>query len=357
MSGMTRGAVVWTLAAGLVVAQAGAARAQEEEPEQPQEPEAAVEVVRAPSIAMWTQPSGGYLGVTIEDLDAEAAGELGLDEPRGARVADVSEGSPASEAGFRDGDVILRFDGHRVRSTAQLTRLVRETPPGREVEVRVLRDGDRRALTVEVGERSAAVPGLSADRMERIRRQIERSMKLRGEAMERLEELGHRFDDEHFEHHFDEGDFDLEISDGEGDVALWFSDEDGRLGVQLQPLTDQLARHFGVDDGGALVASVREGSPAADAGLSAGDVIVAVGGEEVDGPGDVARAVHGAEAGALEITLVRDGGERTVTAELPEREDVGDVERGTDRDGDGSGAERSGDGPSVNGVLPGPGVW
>jgi membrane-associated protease RseP (regulator of RpoE activity) len=93
----------------------------------------------------------------------------------------------------------------------------------------------------------------------------------------------------------------------------------GRLGVRLQGLTDQLGDYFGIEGGdGALVTSVTEDSPAAAAGIQAGDVIVAVGSKSVEGPGDVARAVRGAEAGPAEVTVIRDGQRRSFTVTLEE---------------------------------------
>jgi len=242
----------------------------------------------------------GYLGVGVEDVDAEAAAELGLEEVEGARVTEVARGSPAAGAGLREDDVIVAWDGESVRSVAALTRLVRETPPGRGVEVRYVRDGSRRTASVEVGERPARplrlgfrAHTLDDEKMERMRESLE-------EARERIRDL------------------DMEVIGDGGRFHVRMTRP--RLGVRLQSLGDQLAGYFGVGDrGGSLVVSVREGSAAASAGLRAGDVIVAVDGEEVDDPGEVSRAIRRAEAGPLPITVVRGGEEREITVELPER--------------------------------------
>lgn len=306
MKTSTRTAVVSLLAAGLVAAAAADAEAQESAPESREERAESPEISIAPGHVVRSRPDGGHLGVAIEDLDREGAEEAGLSRVRGVRVTDVRDGSPAAEAGLREGDVLVRFDGRDVRSARQLVRLVRETPPGRQAEVELSRDGDRRTVEVRVGERPGGWPGLSEERMEKIHEQIEGAMDRHGDAMERLKEL--------------RGDLDVEVHGTPHGV----SGDRGRLGVRLQRLTDQLADHFGVEDGGALVASVREGSPAADAGLRAGDVIVRVGDRDVDGPGDAARAVRRNEAGPVTVELVRDGERRTVTVELPERPDGGE---------------------------------
>ncbi len=259
----------------------------------------------------------GWLGVRIEDLDEAGAEAAGLDAPRGARVTDVREGTPAAEAGLREADVIVRFDGREVRSVAHLMRLVRETPPGREVAVRILREGAEREMSVEVGERPGpriSVPGapdgwegpdlegeLDEERMRRIRERIERA---RERWKESMEEMGDS----------------LEAVAPELRGTEDRAGRPPRLGVRIQPLTDQLAEHFGVGDrGGVLVAAVREGSAAAAGGLEAGDVIVRFGDRDVEERGDLVRAVRDGEAGPVSITLVRDGDERTLTVELPER--------------------------------------
>lgn len=295
--------LVSLVAVGLLGATGAAA--QEEAPEESEERvESRTVTVRGP----WIGVGGGHLGVRVDDLDRRAAEEAGLERLRGVRVTDVSEGSPAEDAGLRAGDVVLRFDGEEVRSTRHLVRLVRETPPERVVEVGFLRDGERRTAEVRVGERTAGWPGLDAERMEEIHGRIEDAMERRGEAMERLRRLEGL---EEMKHHLE--DLDLEI---EG--APFAFRGRGRLGVRLQPLTDQLADHFGAEDGGALVAAVRDASPAAEAGLRAGDVIVRVADRDVRSPRDVRRAVRDAGAGPMTVIVIRNGGERIVTVELPE---------------------------------------
>ena len=225
--------------------------------------------------------SGGFLGVYLEEVDDAAVDRLRLREERGALIAGVSEDGPAVEAGLLKDDVIVEFNGRNVESVGELSRMVRETPAGRTVALGVVRDGQAREISVELGERPGVVwLGPDIDRRQGV--------------------FIAPGDGEHGEHR-----------------VFAFSGR-GRLGVQLQSLGDQLAEYFGVT-GGALIASVREDSPAAEAGLEAGDVITRVGDRAVEDVGDVAEAVREAEAGSLTITVVRDGDTRTLTAELPER--------------------------------------
>lgn len=311
--------MVWLIAAALLVG-GTAAGIRAQEADQDTEDDAAVERertvrVRAPRVAM-RLGGGGWLGVSVEDVDAERAGELGLDGPRGALVESVEEESPAEEAGVQAGDVIVSFDGERVRSVAELVRLVRETPDGRSVELEVVRDRGRRTLSATIEERRGRGFGFRVGPGDA--EAFELRMEELGEELseERMEEIRARV--ERAREHVEE----LEIApDGEGVHVFRFLGRP-RLGVRLQSLSDQLAEYFGVAErGGALVASVRDGSPAASAGLRAGDVVVSFGGEEVGDPGDLVRAVREADPAAVEVTVVRRGEERTLTVELPERDE------------------------------------
>lgn len=295
--------------------------AQQEE-EAPPAPEAS-DAPRPPALAFRVQAGGSFLGVGIEDVDAGDVERLRLPEERGALVTRVMEDSPAARAGLREGDVVLRWNEEPVESVAELRRLVRETPPGRTVGIRVFRDGGRKRVeaTLEEREEGAFFRGSIvpremeekvARRLERARTQMERAGRhLREERLEehaqhlrdRLREVKHRLED-----------LDLEVHG--------FRVGSRRLGLRLQPLTDQLAAYFGVDEGrGVLVASVRKGSPAERAGVRAGDVLLSLAGEEVNGPSDAAAALMGAEEGEVEIVVFRDGERSTLTARLPERGD------------------------------------
>lgn len=296
------------------------------------------------------QQAGGYLGVTIEEVGDEEVERLDLPEERGALVGNVVDASPAAEAGLAEDDVVLAWNGESVESAAELARLVRETPPGRSVSVEVHRDGDRRQFTVEVGERSGRVGRAArafrmsdADRAE-MRERLEEVRVRSQEAREQAREARERARVHVRELRDSLGDLDL----APGDASYFVFGGPARMGVRLQSLGDQLAEYFGVGERkGALVTSVREDSPAEAAGLRAGDVIVGLGDDEVDDPGDVLRAVRGAEPGPTSVSIVRDGEESTLTVELPES---ADAELGFWRDGDGGGEIRI-EAPPIPGEL------
>ncbi len=90
----------------------------------------------------------GWLGVSIQALDADLAESFGLERVTGALVTKVLEGTPAAEAGLQRGDVLLNFNGKPVRGVRELQLLVASAPIGKEVPVEILRDGTRITLQV-----------------------------------------------------------------------------------------------------------------------------------------------------------------------------------------------------------------
>lgn len=251
---------------------------------------------------------GSYLGVEILDIDGERASELGMSRAYGAYIDGVVDGEPAAEAGIEEGDVVVAWNGDRVESVAGLRRLVSETPPGRVVDLTVLRDGAEREVSVELAERTSFFSGgrgltFVSPQVEltRVYPSVARDARERALEVteERLREARERA--------------------AEGlDRVLYLSGRP-RLGANTQSLGDQLAEYFGVE-GGVLVTSVHEDTPAAAGGLRAGDVIVGLGDEEIDDPDDLRRALADLEPGEVSVRIVRDGAEQTLTVELEERE-------------------------------------
>jgi S1-C subfamily serine protease len=219
-------------------------------------------------------------------------------------VEDVRAGSAASKSGIKKGDVITEFDGERVRGVRHLTRLVTETPDGRTVSAAVMREGKRVVLSVTPDQGSLA--------------STDRHFELMVPPM-RFENMPHGDGDTARSlPRFPEGAWTFKGGHpGEG----WaFANEKGRLGVAIQELDGQLAEYFGTSHG-VLVSSVDADSPAAKAGLKAGDVVTAVNGKTVTGPSDLIKAVQAAEAGAtLALDYTRDKKAQSTKATLPATE-------------------------------------
>lgn len=97
--------------------------------------------------------SRGWLGVTIQNVDAATAKALDLPEPRGALINSVLDGQPAAEAGIKGGDIILAINDQRIEDTEHLLRAVAQLRPGAKAEVTIWRDGKEEKVTLTVAER------------------------------------------------------------------------------------------------------------------------------------------------------------------------------------------------------------
>ncbi len=104
------------------------------------------------SIISYGKVIRGWLGVTIQDLTPELAKHFDIKETEGSLVTDVVKDSPADKAGFRRGDLIVEFDGKPVKDSTSLRNMVANTPPGKKVLVKIIRDGEEKILTVILGE-------------------------------------------------------------------------------------------------------------------------------------------------------------------------------------------------------------
>ena len=105
----------------------------------------------------------GWLGVGIQEVTADLAAKFGIKENDGVLVNDVFENEPAARAGLKPGDIIAKVDGRRVETPAGLSRAVAGLTPGTKIELDVIRSGERRTVTVDLGERKedavvAAIP-------------------------------------------------------------------------------------------------------------------------------------------------------------------------------------------------------
>jgi serine protease Do len=97
--------------------------------------------------------SRGYLAVVPQDITDDLAKALDLDETNGALIGDVVKDGPADKAGMKRGDIVLTYNGKKVKDSAQLRNMVSETEPGTKVPVTVLRDGDKIDMDITLGER------------------------------------------------------------------------------------------------------------------------------------------------------------------------------------------------------------
>lgn len=207
----------------------------------------------------------GYLGVSIQPVDRGLAESFGLDKPVGALVSDVLPDSPAQEAGLKAGDIILEFDGQRIAEAADLPPVVGATAVGAEAEVTVLREGERRTITVEVGELPDE-PGAGGD---------------------------------------------------EGSSGREGSDTSLNLGVR--ELTDSERSELGLEDRGLLVQKVGAG-PVAEAGIRPGDILLRIGKQPLTSVDDLEQAVADLPRGRPVAVQIRRGDNSLfVSLTLPEQ--------------------------------------
>jgi serine protease Do len=198
----------------------------------------------------------GWLGVSIQPLTPDLARSLNLSSRSGALVASVISPSPAMTAGIKPGDVITEYDGRTIERSEDLPRAVAETPVGRDAPMRVVREGKTLALTARI---------------------------------ERLEEPRQR-------------------------AAARSTTDQGLLGLTIESITPDLARQLGLPEGmGVVVREVQDSSPAAHAGIEAGDIIVEVDRHSVTSARHMKDLVDGHLAGApLLMRVHRDGSNRYV---------------------------------------------
>lgn len=199
----------------------------------------------------------GWIGVKIQTVTPEIAESLGLEQPAGALVAEVTPGGPAEKAGIKVGDLILKFDGKAVTGMRSLPRLVAETEIGRTVQMEVLRDKKRYILAVQVGRLDPKQVSQLDDRIPR-----------NGMMSDR----------------------------GSGDVDV--------LGLRLSRMTPNLRRQFNIagNADGVVVSSVDPEGPAADE-LRPGDIILEVDQQRVRTPQDVEARVKQAKAAKKRVVL------------------------------------------------------
>jgi serine protease Do len=229
---------------------------------------------------------GSRIGVSIRDIEAADKGAS-----NGVVVEEVTENSPAAKAGIRKDDVFVEFDGERVRSVRQLTRLVQETPSGRTVQATVLRAGQRTNLSITPDD----------------------GQPFNFEQFERFGDLGREF----AWRMVPPAPAAPPAAPGRpappappAPPSAWrFGDllgRSARLGMTVDSLSSQLADYFGTKRG-VLVTSVTDGSAASKAGIKAGDVITSVNGRAVDDPSDVRRETQNLNDGdEFTVEVVRD---------------------------------------------------
>jgi serine protease Do len=188
----------------------------------------------------------GWLGVQIQQMTPEIASSLGMPSERGALVSDVTPNSPAALAGVKQGDVIVKFNGHDIDKLHDLPRVVAETKINSTVDLTVWRNGSNEQLQASVGK-------MPTDKQE--------------------------------------------VASKSQDDEQVGPEKSSALGLQLGQLDNATRKQLGLkgEVKGVVVTQVEPDSPAADLGVQPGDVIVAINQQAVASPRDAAKRLRQAQ--------------------------------------------------------------
>jgi len=162
----------------------------------------------------------GWIGVSVQVLTPELAKSFGLKSPHGALVSSIAPGDPAEKGGVKPGDIIVSFNGHAIKELNDLPKIVAATPPGKTIKMKVIREGKEKTLFIKVGKKGGK------------------------EAVAK---------------------------------APAGTAPDTKLGLNVEPLTPELALRLGIPgQQGIYISRVAPDSPAYDAGLKPGDIILEI---------------------------------------------------------------------------------
>ncbi len=193
----------------------------------------------------------GWLGVVIQDIDPALAKSFNVTVTEGVLVSDIQDGSPAKEAGFERGDIVIEYDGKSIRDVNHLRNTVAQTEVNKKVKVKVLRDGKEKDLTVKIGEQPSDL-----------------------------------------------------FAGGPDGVAPSGKD----LGMTVQNLTKELAKSLGVEeDSGVIVAEVQPGSPAALSEIREGDLIKEVNRKKIGNVAEFKKSLSEADKEKGVLILIKRG--------------------------------------------------
>lgn len=189
----------------------------------------------------------GWLGVYVQKVTPEIAASFDLKEDEGALVSDLAPDGPAEKAGIKRGDVVVEYNGKKVKDISDLTNLAAETPPGTAVDVVIIEDGKTKTIKVTLEE----FP--------------DQRVQMENEVRE-------------------------------------------NLGIRVKKLTPEIAKRFNLDqDDGVIISNVQQGSTAGDAGLKPGDIILEIDKKPINTLDNYSEALENVKSGDTALFLVKRG--------------------------------------------------
>jgi S1-C subfamily serine protease len=262
-------------------------------------PPVAVKIHAAARAGAPPRTAQGYLGVDLRDVAQNEVASLKLSDNRGAEIIHVDHDGPAGKLGLQKCDVILQMNGVSIQNQEQLRQMLRETPAGKSVTFVISRDGQQQTLTTQL-----------ANRQEVERRAWEQHLVVPDPEMDNSSSP-------QVENGFVHSDT---VPGGTGAkphrdfLAATTVLSASFTGAQLEVMGPQLAEFFGVEgNAGLLVRSIEANSPAEDAGLRAGDVVIQVNQVPVTTGSEWSKTIHQNRGKAVVLQVLRDRHEQTMT--------------------------------------------
>ena len=247
------------------------------------------------AMASETRRSQGYIGVEMKDVSEDEVASLKLKDPHGVEITNLDHDGPACKAGMKIHDVILQMNGQVVDTDEQLRHLLRDVPIGRTISFVVSRDGLTQTLTLTTADRrmveqqawnqhySVPAPAVRGASFLDSSKPVNANLPPQKEHKDLL---------------------------GTETIVLSSS----FTGAKLEVMGQQLAEFFGATDGaGLLVRSVDDKSPAEEAGLKAGDVVVRINSLPVANATSWTKTVHDNRGKPVPVVVLRDKHEQTLT--------------------------------------------
>lgn len=211
----------------------------------------------------------GWIGMTTQDLNSDLSAYFKVPEGGGALISDVNKNSPASNAKLEAGDVIVKFNGRGVDDATHLKTLVRESPLGRVATLEFWRSGKKQTREIMIREQPQAKEANHLD-----------THQMAGRTPPRAPRAGNKSEN---------------------------------FGMSVQDIPNELAAFLGLSSTkGALVSSVQVGSPASEAGLSPGDIILSANQKDVRGAREFNKLLNALSATEPAVLFVQRGPDEKV---------------------------------------------